>query len=746
MAVVLFIITIPTQAEELKLRSELRSKKSEAGANYVRDDKLSISTPITTATTTTTTSATLSNFSNETTATAAVTINVPEQLAGNTEQIDVVSLGAKMENPLTVFTLDQQQYSTFPKRRKSDANRFLISDAGHLLSKHSAVRESSTGSASDSAKDVEFENVDGAPFIQKSWEGLREILTSSSRKRNRDESQINIPSDSCMEWVLREILKKAQIFNAVWTKDTNGRTYQVIFTVEFNENYENLLDKLHEWGIGDRVGSTVSVMNCLVSKTSRRDTECDLPQDNEEINFNKQKQSVWNSFMNSVRSRLNVQQIVRDVRQDAAITFDFLILLISATILAAIGLAEDSTIFLAASMLVSPLMGPIIAAIFGTAIKDSALRTLGLRNELIGILITTIVGFIFGIVICSIDERYGNGEGLTAEMLSRSELHSLLVGLFTAIPSGAAAAVAILGGNIGSLVGVAISASLLPPAINAGVLWALALIYTLFETDNSRFNLIVKSRTFSDNQATELVILGAISMLVTISNIICVYVMGVLVLKVKEIAPAISRSHREFWKHDIKIARGLPKNGIDTNTALIDEFANLPQEDQKTLGIDYNLLRTIRLDDASYQNTWSPIGNRQFFDRSALDVIRENYSTVHQIERLYSTMNQQQTLQYRRNRLNRHPTTIASNYSKTCDVVAGNLQRCATMPTKTNCPIINILNAVGEADSSTANPSSQSSMTNTPTSTLGERKRRKFTVTPAEDPIRLAINYDEMEA
>lgn len=68
------------------------------------------------------------------------------------------------------------------------------------------------------------------------------------------------------------------------------------------------------------------------------------------------------------------------------------------------------------------------------------------------------------------------------------------------------------------------------------------------------------------------------------------------------------------------------------------------------------------------------------------------------------------------------------------------------MPTKTNCPTINILNAVGEADSSTANPSSQSSMTNTPTSTLDERKRRKFIVTPAEDPIRVAINYDEMDA
>lgn len=47
-------------------------------------------------------------------------------------------------------------------------------------------------------------------------------------------------------------------------------------------------------------------------------------------NITAQKQGIWNRFMNSVRSRLNVAQIVRDVRQDAAITFDFCILLVSA--------------------------------------------------------------------------------------------------------------------------------------------------------------------------------------------------------------------------------------------------------------------------------------------------------------------------------------------------------------------------------------------------------------------------------
>jgi hypothetical protein len=49
----------------------------------------------------------------------------------------------------------------------------------------------------------------------------------------------------------------------------------------------------------------------------------------------------------------------------------------------------------------------------------------------------------------------------------RGQLRSLWVGLLVALPSGAAVAIGILGDNTASLVGVAISASLLPPAVNA---------------------------------------------------------------------------------------------------------------------------------------------------------------------------------------------------------------------------------------------------------------------------------------
>ena len=39
-----------------------------------------------------------------------------------------------------------------------------------------------------------------------------------------------------------------------------------------------------------------------------------------------------------------------------------------------VGLVESSSVVLVASMLISPLMGPILAGVFGTVIKDNKLR------------------------------------------------------------------------------------------------------------------------------------------------------------------------------------------------------------------------------------------------------------------------------------------------------------------------------------------------------------------------------------
>lgn len=59
----------------------------------------------------------------------------------------------------------------------------------------------------------------------------------------------------------------------------------------------------------------------------------------------------------------------------------------------------------------------------------------------------------------------------TEEMMSRGTMTTFFCGIPIAFFSGLGVAVGLLDSQTNSLVGVAISASLLPPAVNAGMLW-----------------------------------------------------------------------------------------------------------------------------------------------------------------------------------------------------------------------------------------------------------------------------------
>lgn len=62
----------------------------------------------------------------------------------------------------------------------------------------------------------------------------------------------------------------------------------------------------------------------------------------------------------------------------------------------------------------------------------------------------------------------------TEEMSSRGGRNTLLTGIIIGIFSGGGVALSAVSDNAASLVGVAISASLLPPLVNAGLAWAVA--------------------------------------------------------------------------------------------------------------------------------------------------------------------------------------------------------------------------------------------------------------------------------
>ncbi|GLH16232.1 Uncharacterized protein GBIM_20569, partial [Gryllus bimaculatus] len=114
----------------------------------------------------------------------------------------------------------------------------------------------------------------------------------------------------------------------------------------------------------------------------------------------------------------------------------------------------------------SPLMG----VTFGVLIANWKLVRIGARTEAVGMLISLLFGFVFGLLVgaaCN-DMPWGGGVGdfPTGEMKGRGNFRSLWIGILWALPSGTGVALALLQGSAGPLIGVAISASLLPPIVN----------------------------------------------------------------------------------------------------------------------------------------------------------------------------------------------------------------------------------------------------------------------------------------
>ena len=191
-------------------------------------------------------------------------------------------------------------------------------------------------------------------------------------------------------------------------------------------------------------------------------------------------------------------QVLESVESGAALTFDYISFVLLAAWVAAMGLISNSVATVIASMLLSPLMGPCLAGksltrlfihfifflaqytynslslslsppsgAFGAILRKGQLVKLGLMNELISLMICILMGFIIGAIV--VPAQIPTVQSWPSpEMVNRGNANGLVMGVAVAIPSGMGVALSVLGRNSGGLTGVAISLSLLPPAVNAG--------------------------------------------------------------------------------------------------------------------------------------------------------------------------------------------------------------------------------------------------------------------------------------
>jgi len=188
---------------------------------------------------------------------------------------------------------------------------------------------------------------------------------------------------------------------------------------------------------------------------------------------------------------LAVEEIYENVKKSASLSFDFIAFVIFAAVMAGFGLIQNNVTIIVASMLLSPLMGPMLGVAVGHVVGDNKLFIKGTMNELIALGLSFAVGAIMAIMMPVLYP--GTGDFMTViegewdatrwtyvvinEITRRGTFFSVLdIGI--AVFSGTAIAVSVTKGDMSTLVGVAISAALMPPAVNVGMMITLGLIHS----------------------------------------------------------------------------------------------------------------------------------------------------------------------------------------------------------------------------------------------------------------------------
>lgn len=135
-------------------------------------------------------------------------------------------------------------------------------------------------------------------------------------------------------------------------------------------------------------------------------------------------------------------------------------------------------------------------------------------------------------------------------MINRCTWENFFVGLPIAFFSGLGVAVSLLDEQTNSLVGVAISASLLPPAVNAGMVWV---AYGFFDRNrNADYYADVDDDFIHTVTKEDFRLGGVVSLLLTLANILLVVVASMLMFRLKEKLPIRKKvfwevSHSRVW-------------------------------------------------------------------------------------------------------------------------------------------------------------------------------------------------------
>lgn len=169
--------------------------------------------------------------------------------------------------------------------------------------------------------------------------------------------------------------------------------------------------------------------------------------------------------------RLADTELHDQIRGEGSFTIPFLAYTILAALIATFGLIADNLVAVIASMIVAPFLGPIISTSYGIIMGESKMWKQAAKTEVLGLTLAVFVGMLVGFIL--VDNVAARSFSLTNEMELRTAVSLLDIGI--AVVGGLAAGVVTTERAQNSIIGIAVAASLMPPAANVGLLFRLGL-------------------------------------------------------------------------------------------------------------------------------------------------------------------------------------------------------------------------------------------------------------------------------
>jgi uncharacterized hydrophobic protein (TIGR00341 family) len=164
------------------------------------------------------------------------------------------------------------------------------------------------------------------------------------------------------------------------------------------------------------------------------------------------------------------EELYTDVQKISKLSWVFIVFVLLASVVAAIGMMRDSTVAIIGAMVIAPLLGPNVALSLATTLGDTDLARRAMKTNVAGMLAALFLALLIGIAF-QVDP---DAPKIVAG--TRVGLGDIIL----ALAAGSAAALSFTTGVLSALIGVMVAVALLPPLVTLGMLigagrWDMAL-------------------------------------------------------------------------------------------------------------------------------------------------------------------------------------------------------------------------------------------------------------------------------